>query len=109
MTPPSPPPQVPPEAQTLQDPPSLKLALLVYKRVLSPLLHGFSGLLSPVPAGCRFLPTCSDYAYGALHRHGLLRGSGLALWRLLRCNPFARGGLDPVPPLPPRHPKTRQG
>jgi uncharacterized protein len=62
-----------------------------YKRVLSPALH--SGSLSQ----CRFLPTCSEYAYVAVSRYGWLRGSWLAVRRLLRCHPFAKGGLDPVP------------
>jgi putative membrane protein insertion efficiency factor len=43
------------------------------------------------------VPTCSEYAAAAIAIHGPVRGSGLALWRLLRCHPFARGGLDPVP------------
>ena len=72
------------------------LALLAgYKRFVSPLL----------PASCRFYPTCSEYAQEAIERHGLLRGSGLAVWRLLRCQPFARGGLDPVPGIAERRAK----
>lgn len=50
---------------------------------------------------CRFQPTCSDYAIDALRTHGALHGSALAAWRVLRCNPWSRGGYDPVP--------TRQG
>jgi len=53
------------------------------------------------PAGvrhCRFHPTCSDYAAQALRVHGPIRGTGLAVWRLLRCNPWNAGGNDPVPP-----------
>jgi putative membrane protein insertion efficiency factor len=46
---------------------------------------------------CRFTPSCSDYALGALRTHGALRGSGLAAWRVLRCNPWCEGGHDPVP------------
>jgi len=61
--------------------------LALYKRAVSPLL----------PPACRFEPTCSVYAKAAIERHGFLRGSGLALKRLLRCHPFHRGGLDPVP------------
>ena len=62
------------------------------------LLAGYKRFVSPVlPASCRFYPTCSEYAQEAIERHGLLRGSALAAWRLLRCQPFARGGLDPVP------------
>jgi len=49
------------------------------------------------PAACRFQPTCSHYGYEAIERHGLVRGSWLTVCRLLRCNPFNRGGYDPVP------------
>lgn len=71
----------------------LLLALIaVYRRWLSPVVHMLN------PGGCRFLPSCSEYAAQAIALHGPLRGSGLAAWRLLRCQPFARGGLDPVPP-----------
>ena len=62
-------------------------ALRVYKRLVSPLLR----------PSCRYLPTCSEYAMDALERHGTIRGSALAFWRLLRCHPFAHGGYDPVP------------
>ena len=50
-----------------------------------------------LPGACRFVPTCSEYAAEAVEYHGVLRGSALTLWRLLRCQPFARGGYDPVP------------
>lgn len=46
---------------------------------------------------CRYHPSCSTYAVGALRTHGPVRGSGLALWRLLRCHPWSPGGIDPVP------------
>jgi putative membrane protein insertion efficiency factor len=46
---------------------------------------------------CRFAPTCSHYAEEAIRTHGALRGSALASWRILRCNPFGAGGIDPVP------------
>jgi hypothetical protein len=46
---------------------------------------------------CRFYPSCSDYALQALERHGLIRGLGLTVWRLLRCHPYHPGGFDPVP------------
>jgi putative membrane protein insertion efficiency factor len=46
---------------------------------------------------CRFTPTCSHYGYQAVARYGLLKGGGLAVWRVLRCQPFSRGGYDPVP------------
>jgi putative membrane protein insertion efficiency factor len=59
----------------------------LYKRFLSPLL----------PRACRFEPTCSVYAKQAIERHGLGRGGALAIRRLLKCQPFHRGGFDPVP------------
>jgi uncharacterized protein len=66
----------------------LALPVIAYRRWLSPAL----------PARCRFYPSCSAYALEALARHGALRGTGLTVWRLLRCHPFHPGGYDPVPP-----------
>lgn len=57
-----------------------------YRRWLSPLL----------PRACRFHPSCSAYCAESIRRHGLARGAALAAWRLLRCQPFSRGGFDPV-------------
>ncbi|MDQ6653250.1 MAG: membrane protein insertion efficiency factor YidD [Acidobacteriota bacterium] len=66
---------------------SLLIAFLrFYKLVISPFL----------PASCRFFPTCSEYATEAISRHGALRGTALALRRLVRCHPFSPGGYDPV-------------
>jgi len=48
------------------------------------------------PTTCKYHPSCSEYAVQSLRRHGLVRGSVLAGWRLLRCNPWSRGGFDPV-------------
>jgi uncharacterized protein len=62
-------------------------AVVTYQRLVSPLL----------PSACRFAPTCSEYARLAIEGHGLLRGIGLAAWRLLRCQPFHPGGYDPPP------------
>jgi len=49
------------------------------------------------PDTCRFYPSCSHYGYQAIYKHGLLKGSFMAIWRVLRCNPFNEGGFDPVP------------
>jgi putative membrane protein insertion efficiency factor len=46
---------------------------------------------------CRFTPTCSHYGYQAIAKYGVIKGGALAVWRLLRCQPFSRGGYDPVP------------
>jgi putative membrane protein insertion efficiency factor len=46
---------------------------------------------------CRFYPSCSHYGYQAIYKYGALKGSGLAVWRVMRCNPFNPGGYDPVP------------
>lgn len=63
------------------------LPLVLYQRLLSPLL----------PRSCRFYPSCSEYARQAILKHGLLKGSWLALKRLARCHPLSPGGYDPVP------------
>ena len=55
-----------------------------------------------LPPACRFQPTCSHYAYEAVEAHGALRGVAMAIWRLVRCNPFNDGGYEPVPA--PRRP-----
>ena len=49
---------------------------------------------------CRYIPTCSEYAQTASERYGALKGGRMAAWRLLRCNPFSKGGYDPVPEDP---------
>jgi uncharacterized protein len=49
------------------------------------------------PDTCRFYPTCSHYGYQAIYKYGLIKGGLMTAWRVLRCNPFNRGGFDPVP------------
>jgi hypothetical protein len=78
----------------------LVLMLRFYKRFISPFL----------PPACRFTPTCSEYAMEAVMVHGTVRGSTMAVLRLLRCHPFHAGGHDPVPPRRLSGPHTeRQG
>ncbi len=54
-----------------------------------------SPMLGPV---CKYYPSCSHYGYEAVHTHGAAKGTVLAAWRVLRCNPFSHGGVDEVPP-----------
>lgn len=84
-----------------QDPPlrDLKLSLwtlfrfpvlaliLLYQKTLSKVLPGNT---------CRFYPSCSHYTYQAIYKYGLIRGGLMGTWRILRCNPFSKGGYDPV-------------
>ena len=68
------------------------------KRLLLSLIKGYQIYISGMhPGCCRYQPTCSRYAMQAIDRFGVFRGSALALWRILRCNPFSKGGYDPVP------------
>jgi uncharacterized protein len=74
-------------------------ALRFYKRWISPMM---------LPS-CRFQPTCSDYGAEAIARHGVMAGFALTGCRLLRCNPFSRGGFDPVPLHTCTHPSLIPG
>ena len=65
----------------------LILPIRVYQKYVSPLK----------PATCRFTPTCSQYAIEAIRKHGPFKGLALAVWRILRCNPWGGSGYDPVP------------
>lgn len=68
------------------------------KRFLIGVIHFYQKHISPgLPPSCRFIPTCSQYAVEAISKYGAWKGTGLAVWRILRCNPFCRGGYDPVP------------
>ena len=67
-------------------------------RVATAILDFYKRAISPwLPPACRFEPTCSIYAREAIERHGFVKGTGLALRRLLRCHPLHAGGFDPVP------------
>lgn len=67
------------------------------KNLLLGLIRGYQYFFSPLlPPSCRFIPTCSEYAFQAIDRYGFWRGAFLAARRILRCHPFCRGGYDPV-------------
>ena len=62
------------------------------------LIRGYQRFISPLkPSCCRFTPTCSAYAIEAFEKRGFFVGLFLSVWRILRCNPFCKGGYDPVP------------
>ncbi len=68
------------------------------KRPVLAILRFYKRAISPnLPPSCRFHPTCSEYAYEAVEKYGIIKGGRLAVWRVLRCNPFCKGGWDPVP------------
>lgn len=69
------------------------------KRIFIFLIQIYRHCISPFKgaACCRFTPTCSQYAVEAIEKYGALKGGLLAAWRILRCNPFCKGGYDPVP------------
>jgi putative membrane protein insertion efficiency factor len=75
------------------------LPLRLYRVLISPALG----------PRCRYYPTCSAYAEEAVRGHGLVRGTALAVWRVLRCNPFSDGGYDPVPSAAAHHEHTHDG
>ena len=61
--------------------------ILIYKKLISPLF----------PKSCKYYPTCSSYAMQAYKKYGFVKGTVLSAWRILRCNPWSRGGVDKVP------------
>jgi len=68
------------------------------KALLLVLIRGYQYAIRPLlGANCRFYPSCSDYAWEAIERHGALKGTRLALYRVMRCHPYHPGGYDPVP------------
>lgn len=62
------------------------------------LIRGYQVAISPMlPPSCRYVPTCSEYGYEAIERYGIVKGGWMAVRRIGRCHPFAKGGHDPVP------------
>ncbi|GEP20393.1 membrane protein insertion efficiency factor YidD [Pediococcus argentinicus] len=68
------------------------------KRVFLAIIRGYQRFISPLfPPSCRYYPTCSNYTFTAIERFGAIKGSVMGGARILRCNPFVKGGYDPVP------------
>jgi len=69
------------------------------KKILIVIIKAYKKVVSPLmPRVCRYYPSCSSYALEAISEHGAIKGSAMALWRIIRCNPFGAGGYDPVKP-----------
>lgn len=72
------------------------MKIFIYPFLL--LIRGYQKFISPfLPASCKYAPTCSQYAVESLQKHGICKGIVLILWRILRCNPWSKGGVDRVP------------
>ncbi len=63
------------------------IAIKFYRKYISPMKS----------TKCPYIPTCSQYGLEAINKHGALKGGILTIWRIMRCNPFSKGGVDPVP------------
>ena len=72
----------------------IKKLIVMYQKLINPILHFIGGPY----AGCRFSPSCSNYTLQAVENHGAIKGVLFGMWRIGRCNPWCKGGHDPVPP-----------
>ena len=67
------------------------------KKMIIYLIKIYRKKISPMyPPRCKYVPTCSQYALEAIEKYGIIKGGLMSIWRILRCNPFSRGGFDPV-------------
>ncbi len=69
------------------------------KKICISMIRFYQKYISPLKRhpSCKYIPTCSQYAIEAYEKYGFFKGTVLAVWRILRCNPFSKGGYDPVP------------
>ncbi len=95
----------------LQASDALRTVPLLPRNALLAVLHGYRATISPTYGDvCKYYPSCSAYAVGAVQQHGAVKGSALTVARLARCHPWAEGGVDDVPAHPRfRHGLTRHG
>ena len=94
----------------------LSFVMLLPRNICVAILRGYRTVISPLYGDvCRYYPSCSAYALGAIQQHGVLKGVALGTWRIARCHPWAKGGVDDVPPRrqdagrPARYQITRFG
>ncbi|MCL2861701.1 MAG: membrane protein insertion efficiency factor YidD [Firmicutes bacterium] len=77
------------------------LNIITLKYFFIALIYFYKFVISPLmPKSCLYYPTCSSYALEAIQKHGAIKGAFMGAWRILRCNPFSKGGFDPVPDNP---------
>jgi uncharacterized protein len=89
----------------------LAFVMLLPRNACVLILRAYRAVISPLYGDvCRYYPSCSAYALGAIQQHGVVKGVALGTWRLARCHPWAKGGVDDVPPARvPRYQITRFG
>ncbi|QEO09044.1 membrane protein insertion efficiency factor YidD [Protaetiibacter larvae] len=77
---------------------TLTFLWLLPRNICVAILRGYRAVISPLYGDvCRYYPSCSAYTLGAIQEHGVVKGVGLGAWRIARCHPWARGGIDDVP------------
>ncbi|MCL2234469.1 MAG: membrane protein insertion efficiency factor YidD [Firmicutes bacterium] len=75
--------------------------IITLKYFFIALIYFYKFVISPImPKSCLYYPTCSSYTLEAIQKHGAIKGAIMGAWRILRCNPFSKGGFDPVPDNP---------
>jgi putative membrane protein insertion efficiency factor len=92
-------------------PAALTFVMLLPRNACVLILRGYRAVISPLYGDvCRYYPSCSAYTLTAIQQHGVIKGVGLGAWRIARCHPWAKGGVDDVPlPRAPRYQITRFG
>jgi uncharacterized protein len=76
----------------------LSFVWLLPRNICVLILRGYRAVISPLYGDvCRYYPSCSAYTLGAIQQHGVVKGIGLGAWRIARCHPWAKGGIDDVP------------